>query len=154
MTLFSEKINLAFNSFYSKDYLSTCNLLKEAFESLIELDIKIMPSSYSISKGLIILEEFIQLPEIESTDYLLDIINEGKTILLGSSKNAFQKKLLAISMLIDLLHDLQSILEYWDEYLGGMNTSQKPDITVGIESKGQYYFYENIYEPKSMGSSM
>lgn len=154
MTLFNNKTNLAFNTFYAKDYLATCILLKEAYESLIESEIKIIPSPYFISKGLVILEEFTMLPEIERTDYLSNIIRKGKSILLGSANISSQEKLLMFPILIDLLQDLQSILQYWNEYLGGMNTTDKPSITVGIESRGKYHFYENIYEPKSMDSSM
>lgn len=153
MTVFNDKTNLAFNAFHVKDYLSACILLKEAYQSLVEADIKIVPSPYSISKGLIILEGFTQVSEIELTDYLAGLIHRSKTILLGTSNHSSREKFAIFLGLIDLLDDLQSICQYWNEYLGGMNTTDKPSITVGLESKGQYHFYENIYEPRSMDNS-
>lgn len=152
MYLFNTKINLAFEAFYARDYLMCCQSLQNAYVLLSESNGSIVPSRYYMEKGLTIIEEMIRLPEIEPTDYIISIMAQERAIFYKEDDNVFHLWANSVDRIIELLQDIGNLIQYWDEYLGGMNQSLKPSITVGIESKGQYSFFENIYESKSAES--
>lgn len=148
MYLFNTKINLAFEAFYARDYLMSCEALQNAYILLSESNGSIVPSRYYMEKGLTIIEEIIRLPEIEPTDYIISIMAHERAIFLKDEDNIFHLWANSVDKVVGLLQDIGDLIQYWDEYLGGMNQSLKPTITVGIDAKGQYSFFENIYESK------
>lgn len=152
MYLFNAKINLAFEAFYARDYLTCCQSLQNAYRLLSESNGSIVPSRYYMEKGLTIIEELVKLPEIEPTDYIISIIAQERAVFFEEEDNIFHLWANSVDTIVGLLQDIENLVQYWDEYLGGMNQNSKPSITVGIESKGQYSFYENIYESKSAES--
>jgi hypothetical protein len=152
MQLFNTKINLAFGAFYARDYLMSCQALKNAYVLLSKSNGSIVPSRYYMEKGLTIIEEIIRLPEIESTDYIIFIMAQERANFIKEDDNIFHLWADSVDRIIELLQDIENLIQYWDEYLGGMNQNSKPSITVGIDAKGQYSFFENIYESKSAGS--
>ncbi|MGK0391607.1 MAG: hypothetical protein ACI94Y_004374 [Maribacter sp.] len=152
MDLFNTKVNLAFEAFYARDYLMSCQIIQNAYVLLLESNGSIVPSRYYMEKGLTIIEEIIRLPEIEPTDYITSIMVQERANFFKEEDNIFHLWTNVTEQIVALLQDVGNLIQYWDEYLGGMNQSPKPSITVGIDAKGQYSFFENIYAPKSAES--
>ncbi len=153
MNLFNSIIDSSFESFYSKEYMKTCNLLKQAYNMLLKKGSVNDVSTYHMEKALTILEELVQLPEFERTDHVVNILSLERAVLFNDSTYIFHNRMHSISRLLGLIHDLRTIINYWDEYLDGINSQERPSITVGIESKGKYVFYENIYQSNSLKAS-
>lgn len=149
MKLFNDKINLAFEAFYAKDFSASCSILKSAYTLLIEDKLKTYPAPYYMEKALTVVEELIKIPEVESTDYTKGIMVLERAAIFNQSDNIFESRLHSLIGITHLLEDIETIIQYWEEYLGGVNNTTKPSITVSIESKGQFSFFENIYEPQS-----
>ncbi len=144
MKLIIEKINLAKEAFSKKNYLTSVSFLDEAYQMWNQNIETISSSKHFREEALLLLEKIIALPELEITDYIINILAEEKAAIEDEWSIFMNSN--SIIQFKELLYDLWTVIHYFDEYLGGMNHSQQPPITVGIESKGEYSFYENFYE--------
>jgi len=153
MKSFNKKINIAFEAFYAKDFSASCSLLRDAYILLIKDELKTYPAPYYMEKALTVVEELVRIPELEPTDYIKNIISAEKKSIFNQSDNIFESRLASIIGITNLLEDLETIIDYWEEYLGGVHKTTRPGITVSIESKGQFSFFENIYDMQSAQSN-
>jgi len=154
MRIFDTKTDIAFEAFYAKDYAASCSILKNAYESLLECFSTEQHSQHYMEKALTVLQELVQIPEVEMTPHIRQVI-QTEIELLENPSLAFliQSRASSVATIVGLLSDLETIFQYWEDYLGGVGNTTKPSITVSIESRGQFSFFENIYEAKGVSST-
>ncbi len=136
------KINFAKEAFYAKDYSSSSESLYEIYKQWAAKPQQ--AKKENLNDVLAIVEQLVELPEIEVTDYIVGILAEERVLLERNTPLPNTSK--SIERLKNLCYDLHVVINYFHDYLGGMNESLSPTITVGIESQGKYCFFENIYE--------
>ncbi len=127
-------------AFSANDYVKCSEILLQIYHSWISENIPVLKSD--LIKALQIIERLVALPEIELSDYIIGILAEEKVIL----ESTFSFESSNLSSLHSLANDLNVIINYFEDYLSGLNSTPSPLITVGIEAEGKFCFYENIYE--------
>ncbi len=140
--MMTNQIRTSQEAFFAKDYVRSISLLLEVYDEWSKQ--KEVPLKKELNSALEIIEQIVELPEIEVTDYIVGILSEERVLLERNFPPPDTRA--SIDRLKNLVYDLQVIITYFEEYLGVMNETKTPSISVGIEALGKYCFYENIYE--------
>lgn len=135
-------IRLAKEAFMAKDYISTCEIIHDVFSFWQDNEKHLIKRNLDYCLSLI--EQLVELPEIEVTDFIVSLLAETRVILERTTPPPnYQPYLIRLKK---LSYDFYVIVNYFNEYFGPLNQSKQPVITVGIENDGKYCFYENVYE--------
>ncbi len=147
MRAFTLKVSFGEEAFLAADYLSTAEYLESAFSYLLDKAVKTQLPVDALKSALDLAEQMVGLPEVEITDYVTHILSEMKASLEGEDADAWNdvNKWITLERFRTLWYDLLVIIRYMDDYFGQLGQSEQPAITVAIDDRGQYSFYENVY---------
>ncbi len=147
MRAFILKVGFGKEAFLAEDYLGTAEYLESAFSYLLDKAVKTQLSVSALKDALDLAEQMVELPEVEVTDYVAHILSEMKAAIEGEDADTWNDvdRWITLERFRTFWYDLLVIIRYMDDYFGQLGQSEQPAITVAIDDRGQYSFYENVY---------